>query len=955
MTHRWIDALRMRSPARRRGSHGRRRPRLIWLEGLEERVVLSPTVYTVSSAANGNSGMGLSGTLPYVVGLANSNPNTDGSDIEFDPTVFSAATPPTITLTNTLELSETAGPEVIDGPGAAAVTVSGGTGVRVFLVDNGVTATIHGLTIADGTSQLTDSSGNGGGICNNGLLTVDSCSVTNNLAEANGGGIFNSGTLSVVGGMITDNESYPYGSTGGHGGGIDNDGGRVQVSDGCDISSNHALYQGGGIWSDGSLKITDDSSLDNNTTPDGDGGGLFDSNGTVSISGCSFTGNTVGTGEDAFAGGGIFVTGGTLTLTRSTLTRNLAENSTGGTGSGSASSIANGGANGGGLCNRGGNVHVTSCDVSGNSAQGHGGGVANTVGTMLIDGSIISRNTTNNNGGGVYIKGGTVTIERSTLAADSAGKEGGGIANASTLTVINATIANNSAALGAGLYTDDALTAINTTIADNTASGGPGSGGGLNTATSRLASLYNTIVALNTDGTGTGAPADDISGTVGGSFNVIGTGGSGGLTNTEGNHVGVANPVLGILASNGGPTETIALLPGSPAIGAGSDSISSVTVPATDQRGVVRPTTSIDIGAFQDQGFTLTIVSGGSPQSTPVNTAFAHALTVDVSSAAGDPVAGGVVTFAAPSSGATARLSGETATINSAGDASVTAVANATAGSYGVAASTSGAAPAALFALTNTSSGPSLLATKTVLTSSLNPSVAGQSLTFTASVTSASGSGTPTGTITFTINGEPGSPVPLGDVDGKEQAALMLSTTSAGNYAITASYSGDSNFSASSSTTMTQVVDPAPVPVNVDGPTVVSVLRYGYHMMPTTVVLRFDQALDTITAEDNANYRIIGPAGKAIGIKSADYNQATLTVTLRPQKRISIHHTYKLVVEGAAPHGITNTAGLLLDGTDSGRPDSDYRASLTWRNLVLDPPWPKDPEASRSKTSNPKQ
>jgi len=102
-------------------------------------------------------------------------------------------------------------------------------------------------------------------------------------------------------------------------------------------------------------------------------------------------------------------------------------------------------------------------------------------------------------------------------------------------------------------------------------------------------------------------------------------------------------------------------------------------------------------------------------------------------------------------------------------------------------------------------------------------------------------------------------------------------------------------------------------------------------------VLTFDQALDESTAHDDENYRIIGPAGRVIGIKSAVYNLGTLSVTLHPEQRINIHHTYELIVDGSAPHGVTNTQGQLLDGTDSGRPDSDYRTSLTWRNLVLDP------------------
>jgi len=80
------------------------------------------------------------------------------------------------------------------------------------------------------------------------------------------------------------------------------------------------------------------------------------------------------------------------------------------------------------------------------------------------------------------------------------------------------------------------------------------------------------------------------------------------------------------------------------------------------------------------------------------------------------------------------------------------------------------------------------------------------------------------------------------------------------------------------------------------------------------------------------------------------YDPANLTVTLHPEQRISIHDRYELIIDGTAPHGLTNTRGLLLDGTGSGSPDSDYRASLTWRNLVLDPPGPNTSRRSRRTT-----
>jgi hypothetical protein len=245
--------------------------------------------------------------------------------------------------------------------------------------------------------------------------------------------------------------------------------------------------------------------------------------------------------------------------------------------------------------------------------------------------------------------------------------------------------------------------------------------------------------------------------------------------------------------------------------------------------------------------------------------------------------------------------------------------------------------------LTGTVEAAVLEPSATTVLSSADPSTAGQSVVFTATVASTTGSGTPTGTVTFTIDGKAGSPVNLTEASGKDQATFTMPDLAAGSYTITAAYSGDTAFAPSHSSTATQVVAP-PVTTQTsvtapagDGPKIISVRRYGYHMRPTTVDLVFDQALDAATAQDVDDYRIIGPAGRAIAIKRATYDPSTLTVILHPSQRISIHHTYKLIVDGTSPHGITNTLGQLLDGTDAGRPDADYRTTLTWRNLVLDP------------------
>jgi len=167
-----------------------------------------------------------------------------------------------------------------------------------------------------------------------------------------------------------------------------------------------------------------------------------------------------------------------------------------------------------------------------------------------------------------------------------------------------------------------------------------------------------------------------------------------------------APALFGPLGDYGGPTQTIPLLPGSPAIDAGDDETCTATgsgsVNNLDQRGISRSHGDhCDIGAFESQGFTLTPVTGSTSQSTLVRTAFTNplALTVTANDPNG-PVDGGVISYTAPETGASAALSNATATIAN-GQASVTATANDTMGSYNVTASAGGDS-SATFALTNT-------------------------------------------------------------------------------------------------------------------------------------------------------------------------------------------------------------------------------------------------------------
>jgi hypothetical protein len=165
---------------------------------------------------------------------------------------------------------------------------------------------------------------------------------------------------------------------------------------------------------------------------------------------------------------------------------------------------------------------------------------------------------------------------------------------------------------------------------------------------------------------------------------------------TGGTNIITTSPLLGTLGNYGGNTQTIPLLPGSSAINAGNSTYCSI---GHDQRGV-NYVGKCDIGAFESHGITLT-KTGGDSQSTKVNTAFAHPLTLTVTNAYSEPVNGGVITFTAPASGASTNPAKSTATIAS-GSVSRSVSANGTAGSYNVTASASGASGSLSFALTNT-------------------------------------------------------------------------------------------------------------------------------------------------------------------------------------------------------------------------------------------------------------
>jgi hypothetical protein len=606
------------------------------------------------------------------------------------------------------------------------------------------------------------------------------------------------------------------------------------------------------------------------------------------------TPGTNGAGGQGGIGGGINISSGTVNLSNITITANN---------SGNASANGSGG-DGGGIYNDGVSVMMVNCAVSNNgtgqggnvdgASGGVGGGILN-FSPMTAIGCTISNNFTrgpsagllpHNAGGGIF-NSDQLTMINSTISGNQAHADagrGGGIFQTGfgSLNLTNCTITTNSAETCCASQSGQGIHAGGTANVANTIISGNGNGS-VPDVTGNFTSQGNNLIGRATPGSSNGVNGDESGFTDGANGDRVGSLGS------------PINALLGPLANNGGPTMTHALLPGSPAINAGGnanlpadtfdlDNNGNTTEPIPfDQRGFARVTnTTVDIGAFESRGFTIS-ATGGTPQSTPINSAFGSGLTATVSSAFGEPVGGGLLSFIAPGSASSGTFAGGVAAVSVTTDNSGVAIsptftANGTAGGpYNVTASANGVTGTASFSLTNlkgnqtinfgalpnktfgdadfgvsatassnlavsftasplsvcTISGSTVhltgagsctitakqagdsnynaapdvpqtftinkATTSTAVTSSVNPSDFGESVTFTATVSSTAG--TPTGTVQFK---DGGGAITCANAGGQTLsggvATCQISTLSAGPHTITADYSGDTNFASSSGT-----------------------------------------------------------------------------------------------------------------------------------------------------------
>lgn len=226
-----------------------------------------------------------------------------------------------------------------------------------------------------------------------------------------------------------------------------------------------------------------------------------------------------------------------------------------------------------------------------------GGGIYNGDGATLnlVDSSVVDNNA-GWSGGGIYSFFNTTTvIERSTIAGNVSNDVGGGLRLLGNATIINSTISRNESTGwygGAFFVTDGVVDMTNTTVTGNVSPSWAPAAVFVGTfgPSSATLNVTNSIIAGNVNEGcilfyGAGAVAINSLGN-----NVF----TDGTCSPIASDLVVADALLGALADNGGPTQTHALLVGSPAIDAGNNA----ACPATDQRGVPRDA-ACDVGAYE--------------------------------------------------------------------------------------------------------------------------------------------------------------------------------------------------------------------------------------------------------------------------------------------------------------------------------------------------------------------
>jgi hypothetical protein len=535
--------------------------------------------------------------------------------------------------TGDLDITTTAHTVTIQGGGSSGpnATIIDAAGLNVGsshdrafqITGSGVIVTFQDLVIRngeaadDGTSGASTNPANqnthgiGGGILNDGgsvTLTnvlVESCkaqgrgdSAGNPTFEARGGGL---ASLGATGNVVITNTTFS--------------GNVAQGGDGPNVNQGLASgAEGGSVYFEGGTLGIDGSRIENSTASGGTGGSdppPSQGNG--------------GSGGIA-QGGGVWVGSGTTTINNTTFENTVANG--GNSGVGDNSSDPGGEADGGGLYSlgsvtvsnstfhlaganggNGGNAFAPDCFAGhdgGDGGAARGGAILADGGSLIVDTSTFANNSAVGGNGG---DGGQTNPGGFDCGVNGAGglAYGGAVTNnnAATVSIKHSTVSLNNARGGNSGVDQPGVDKPLKPVAEGTGGGirvGPGS-----------VTVENTIIAGNTAANGTGdttnapTPGPDVDGAVtDNGHNLLGNTTDATGFNSPSDLTGV-NPMLAALADNGGPTETMALQPGSPAIDAGTAAGAMFDqrgrLRTYDDPGVTNAATSdgTDIGAFEAQ------------------------------------------------------------------------------------------------------------------------------------------------------------------------------------------------------------------------------------------------------------------------------------------------------------------------------------------------------------------
>ena len=450
-----------------------------------------------------------------------------------------------ITLDATLGELNPNVPMSIASTGGGGAVVDGGLQTRVFHTTDATTGvTMSGLTVRHG-KPAPGQDHTGGGIGNEGTLTLNNVVVTLNEAK-NAAGIADAGTLTINGGTVNGNTATADPASGDKSvaGGLGVTSGGVVVVSGTSFANNRADF-GGGIATFGTTVLRSVAVTDNLATLVGGGlvAGIRSSNPDVGPADVTITDSTIRGNMAGGLGAGIFLGAGQLGMSGSTVSGNEAS-----------------GGSGGGMFVTSSSASLTNDTLSGNVAAQGGGGIAQETFNpqAATQGGVVGMSLPGPSGLVPDQKGKSSLL---TKASERRGRPAGLNAGADDVTLGWVTLAGNSAQTGGGILNGASLSFT----------------------------AHDTIVAGNA-----GAVKANCSGSVtSGGHNLqsasdCGFGATGDRSNSD--------PKLGGLANNGGPTQTRALQAGSAAIDGGGP----CPPPASDQRGVRRPQgAECDIGAFE--------------------------------------------------------------------------------------------------------------------------------------------------------------------------------------------------------------------------------------------------------------------------------------------------------------------------------------------------------------------